>query len=143
MNTIWMLAQADAAKPQDAQDTVVSEKVAPSTTTTGADGKAATAPGETQKPLSIFQQPQFWLLGVMLIMVYFLMFRAPKKRQEQQQKMVQALKPNDRVQTIGGVLGTVVRVESDRILVKVDESNNTKIWFIPGAIHKLASDDGN
>jgi preprotein translocase subunit YajC len=55
--------------------------------------------------------------------------------------MVQSLKKNDRVQTIGGMLGTIIDVKDDEVLVKVDESNNTKIWFIASAISRVLSEE--
>jgi len=55
--------------------------------------------------------------------------------------MVQSLKKNDRVRTIGGILGTVIDVKDDEIILKVDESNNTKIRIAVGAISKVLSTD--
>ena len=69
--------------------------------------------------------------------MYFILFRGPKKRQQQQDQLVKALKKNDRVQTIGGILGTVLEVTDTEITLKVDESNNTKIRVLPSAINKV------
>ena len=48
--------------------------------------------------------------------------------------MVKSLQKNDKIQTIGGVIGTVLDVRDDEITVKIDESNNTKIKITPGAV---------
>jgi preprotein translocase subunit YajC len=69
--------------------------------------------------------------------MYFMMFRGPKKRQQQQQQMVKSLKKNDRVQTVGGILGTVLDVNDNEITIKIDESNNTKIKVLPSAINRV------
>ena len=50
--------------------------------------------------------------------------------------MVQSLQKNDRVRTIGGIIGTVVDIKGDEITLKVDESNNTKINVASSAIGK-------
>jgi len=55
--------------------------------------------------------------------------------------MVQSLQKNDKVQTIGGIIGTIVDVKEDEITLKVDESNNTKIKVSPNAIGKNISKD--
>ena len=55
--------------------------------------------------------------------------------------MVQSLKKNDRVQTIGGIFGTIVDIKGDEITLKVDESNNTKIKVVASAIGKNLSKD--
>ena len=51
--------------------------------------------------------------------------------------MVQALAKNDRVQTIGGILGTVIEVGDDSVTLKVDEANNTKMKVAPAAIARV------
>jgi preprotein translocase subunit YajC len=73
--------------------------------------------------------------------MYFLLFRGPRKKQQQHKQMVQSLGKNDRVQTIGGIIGTVVDIKDDEITLKVDESNNTKIKVSPSAIGRNLSKD--
>ena len=53
--------------------------------------------------------------------------------------MVQSLRKNDRVRTIGGIIGTVVDVKDDEVTLKIDESNNTKIKILSSAIGKNMS----
>jgi len=45
------------------------------------------------------------------------------------------------VLTIGGVVGTVVSVKDDQVVVKVDESTNTKMTFLKSAIQRVVTDD--
>jgi len=51
--------------------------------------------------------------------------------------MISAIKKHDRVQTIGGVIGSVVEVKPDYIVLKVDESSNTRITFSRSAIAQV------
>jgi preprotein translocase subunit YajC len=55
--------------------------------------------------------------------------------------MYARLAKNDRVLTIGGVVGTIVSVKEDQVVVKVDESTNTKMTFLKSAIQRIMSDD--
>lgn len=55
--------------------------------------------------------------------------------------MVQSLQKNDKIRTIGGIIGTVVDVKDDEITLKVDESNNIKIKIASSAIGKNLSKD--
>ena len=48
--------------------------------------------------------------------------------------MVKALQKNDKVKTIGGIIGTIIDIKDDVITLKIDESNNTKIKVTVGAI---------
>ena len=77
----------------------------------------------------------------MFFMFYLVLFRGPRKKQQQHRQMVQTLERNDRVRTIGGIIGVVVDVKGDEITLKVDESNNTKIKVISSAIGKNLSKD--
>lgn len=83
----------------------------------------------------------FLPLILILVIMYLLLFRGPRKKQQQHQKMVQSLQKNDRVRTIGGIFGTVIDVKNDVITLKVDESNNTKIKVTSGAISSVLLDD--
>jgi len=69
------------------------------------------------------------------------MFRGPKKQQQQHKLMIQSLKKNDKVRTIGGIFGTVMDVRDDEIVLKIDESNNTKIRVSSSAISKNLSQE--
>ena len=78
----------------------------------------------------------------MVVVMYVLMFRGPRKQQQQHKQMVQSLKKNDKVRTIGGIFGTIVDVRGDEVVLKVDESNNTKIRISTTAISKNLSQEG-
>ena len=41
--------------------------------------------------------------------------------------MISKIKKNDRVVTIGGIHGTAVTVKDNEIIIKVDESSNTRL----------------
>ncbi|KPK44016.1 MAG: hypothetical protein AMJ65_04215 [Phycisphaerae bacterium SG8_4] len=77
----------------------------------------------------------------MLVMMYLILFRGPRKKQQQHKQMMQALSKNDRVQTIGGIIGTVVDIKDDEITLKIDESNNTKMKILRSAISRNMSKD--
>jgi len=66
-----------------------------------------------------------------------------KKREQQHKKMIQSLEKNDKVRTIGGIIGTVVDIKEDEITLKIDESNNTKIKILRSAIGRNMSKDKN
>ncbi|MCG3128720.1 MAG: hypothetical protein CHACPFDD_03611 [Phycisphaerae bacterium] len=71
---------------------------------------------------------------------FFIVMRGSKRDQRKRDDMLKNVKRNDRVQTIGGVRGTVVEVRDDEIVVKVDEANNVKIRFARSAIAHVQAD---
>jgi preprotein translocase subunit YajC len=66
------------------------------------------------------------------IIMYFVMIRPQKKRQEQQQKLVSSLKTGDRVVTNAGIHGLISNVKETTVLVKV--ADNVKIEIDKSAI---------
>ena len=66
------------------------------------------------------------------IIMYFVMIRPQKKRQEQQQKLVSSLKTGDRVVTNAGIHGLISNVKESTVLVKV--ADNVKIEIDKSAI---------
>jgi preprotein translocase subunit YajC len=76
-----------------------------------------------------------------LAVLWFLMFRSKSGEQKKRQAMLNEMKKGSRVQTIGGILGTVVDVRDTEVVLKVDESTNTKMRFARSAIHRVLEDD--
>ena len=107
--------------------------------TTGTGGGGA-APTGTGSAWDILRTPMFPILLLILVM-YVFMFRSKRNQEKQRQDMLGQMKRGDRVQTIGGILGKVVDVEDTKILLKVDESSNTKIWFARSAINRVIAED--
>ena len=92
------------------------------------------------------QDPPFWTSPMMpifllIILLYVFMFRTKKGEQNKRQQMINSMKKGDEVQTIGGEFGRVMEIRDDRILVKVDESSNTKIWYARSAIHRVVGEE--
>jgi len=86
--------------------------------------------------------PQLWIgILLMIAIFYFVLFRGNTKTRKQRAEMLAGIKKNDRVLTIGGVLGTVVNVRDREIVLKVDETTNTKMTFLRDAIRTVVTED--
>lgn len=79
--------------------------------------------------------PTLLTFGAVFLIFYFLIIRPQNKKQKDTQKMLEALKKGDKVQSIGGIRGTIVAVKEDSIVVKVDD--NSKIEFVRNAISSV------
>ena len=86
--------------------------------------------------VDFIKSPMVMVMAIMLIFYVFLL-RGKKTQENQRKSMLDQLKRGDRIKTIGGILGTVVEAKDDEVLVKVDESSNTKIRFARSAIHQV------
>jgi preprotein translocase subunit YajC len=140
MTNIWILASAENG---EGQVVGMEETTDTPQTATQQDGTNGTAP-ETDTPSQPgFAPSQFIFLIVIVVIMYMLLFRGPKKKQQEHQKMVSALAKNDRVRTIGGIFGTVLDVRDDEIVLKIDESSNTKMRISPSAVATVLKDTKN
>ena len=101
----------------------------------------ASQPAKEAPPLMQFlSSPMtFVLLGVLVLYI----FMAKNKRGDEQKRknMLAQLKKGDEIQTIGGIIGKVIEARDDRVLVKVDETANAKIWFSRNAIHRVLEEE--
>ncbi len=66
------------------------------------------------------------------IIMYFVMIRPQKKRQEQQQKLIASVKTGDRVVTNSGIHGLISNVKETTVIVKV--ADNVKLEMEKSAI---------
>ena len=79
------------------------------------------------------------LLGFLPILLifaifYFLLFLPMQRQRKQQQKMLSALQNGQVVQTSGGIVGTIVAIESDDTLVLRVKPDNIKLQIARSAI---------
>jgi preprotein translocase subunit YajC len=98
---------------------------------------------QTSAPASGGGLGQFGLflpLAFVGVLYYVLLVLPRRKQDKQRQSMLNELKKGDRIQTIGGVLGTVVSSDATEVVVKVDESTNTKMRFVRTAVSKVITD---
>lgn len=100
-----------------------------------------TVPGPTGQPGG--GGGALFLPAVMIAMVVFMLLsaRSQKKREvRERESMFARLAKNDRVLTIGGVIGTVLSVKDNEVVLKVDETTNTKMTFVKSAIQRIITD---
>jgi preprotein translocase subunit YajC len=79
------------------------------------------------------------------ILFYLFLIRPQRREQAQRQALLNAIKKNDRVVTIGGIYGIVTNVhrEADEVTIKVDETTNTKLRLTLGSIARVMADESS
>ena len=82
----------------------------------------------------------FLPLILMLAVFYFLLIRPQQKRQKERMAMLDALKKGDKVITIGGLHGTIVDLNDDQVVLRVNE--NTKLTFERHAVNTVVQKQG-
>ena len=79
---------------------------------------------------------QFLPFVLMFVILYFLIIRPQRKRQKDQQLLIDNLKINDEVTTNSGIVGKIVNIKKDKntIVLRVDDTTGTKIEFVRSAV---------
>lgn len=75
-------------------------------------------------------------LFLIMIIFYFMLIRPQNRERQKQNQILKALKKNDRVVTIGGVVGTIVNIEPDSEVVTLRVDDNTRMVFLRSAIQR-------
>ncbi|KUO66985.1 MAG: hypothetical protein APF84_17485 [Gracilibacter sp. BRH_c7a] len=71
--------------------------------------------------------------------IYFIIIRPNSKQQKERRNMLDSLRLRDKVITIGGINGTVTKINEDTVIVKV--ANNVELEFIRPAIQSIENRD--
>ncbi len=141
MNDLLMLAQTDpAGSSSDSGAGPADGGSTESGTSQPGENPPANPGDQTKKPGGQLLEMAVPIALMMLVM-YFMVFRGPQKKQKKHRQMLDNLKKNDKIRTIGGIIGTVVDVRDDEVVVKIDESNNTKMRFIRQAVNTVIIDE--
>ena len=97
-------------------------------TTTNADGTTSTTSSST----SIY-----YMLGFIVILfglMYFFTIRPQRKKQQEAQKMLQALQKGDKVITNAGIYGQIENIYDDSFLLRTDSGSTIRVakWAVVG-----------
>ena len=115
-------------------------------TTSGSPARTSTTATTTSGPsggggggglFGLGQQGFIYIMLAVLVLMWVWMGRGKKKEQKKRQEMLGNLKKGDRITTIGGIVGSVIEVKPDEVVVKVDETNNTRMRFARWAIRGI------
>jgi preprotein translocase subunit YajC len=69
---------------------------------------------------------------LVFVIFYLLIIMPSRKKQKRHQEMVEQLKPGDKIITSGGIYGSVMGVQQDRIELKI--ATNVKIDITKNAV---------
>jgi preprotein translocase subunit YajC len=80
-------------------------------------------------------------LLIMFGIAYFLIFLPVQRQKKQQQAMLKSLENGQTVLTTGGIIGTIVAVNSDDTLILRVKPDNLKIQVSRSAVSSLVTAD--
>lgn len=143
-HTLMTLAQAAPSaeqapiKPNVPPPSVPLTPNAP-TDQTATSTTASPGPAANKQPQS---SPDFTFLYILLIVgvFWFVVMGGQRREKKKRAAMLEAIKKGDKVLTIGGMIGTIVEMRDNEVILKVDESSNTRIKFTRSAIQGVVEE---
>ena len=89
----------------------------------------ATAAGATEvaaeemstSAMIIYYAVQFLPMILIFVVFYFMLIRPQRKKDKEAKQMLENLKVGDRICTIGGIYGTIVRIKDQVLTIEVGE----------------------
>jgi len=85
------------------------------------------------------------MIVLMIVVFYFMLIRPQRKKDKQVKAMLDALKPGDRITTIGGIYGTIKNIKDDTITLYVGSDRMEMVvarWAIRGTEEVSVENDG-
>ena len=79
----------------------------------------------------------FWVLLAFIAFILITTIMSGRKEKRRVAEMLSSLSKGDKVQTAGGMIGTIAEVRDDTVVLRVDESTNTRIRFARSAVQKV------
>lgn len=80
----------------------------------------------------------FVMVGMLVLMIAMSAMTG-RKEKKRRAEMLSSLGTHDRVQTIGGVIGTIVSIRDDEVVLRVDDASNVRITFAKSAVSGVLS----
>ncbi len=105
-------------------------QAAPAAATAPAGAEAAAAPAAQAADPGSF----FWILIPVMLVILILPMFTQRKERKKRESMLSSLSKHDRVQTVGGLIGTIVEIKGGEVVLRVDDSAKVNMTFARSAV---------
>lgn len=140
IDTVLVLAQADAGAQPVKGVLGAGDQTATEGQPAGPDG--AGGAGGSKPAANPFGGFFFPLILAMIVLMVFTTITSGRKEKKKKAEMMSSLARHDRVQTIGGVIGTIVEIDAESVVLRVHESSDTRVRFARSAIQQVLRSGG-
>ena len=103
----------------------------------GEPGTAATGEEGAAAPPSLFGPGLMPFIFVILFLFIGMSFLSQRREKKRRKALLDQLAKKASVQTIGGIMGSVIEVKGDLVVLEVDKSSNTRMTFSRSAIQQV------
>jgi preprotein translocase subunit YajC len=77
------------------------------------------------------------------VLFYLFLIRPARRQENERQKLLSALKKNDKVETAGGIIGTVssIKDKDEEVMLKIDDNSNIRLRVTRRSIVRILGGD--
>ena len=79
----------------------------------------------------------FLVLGLVAAFMLIVVMPARRREKKEREEILTKLKKNDEVLTASGIIGIVAMIKEDEVVLKVDESSNTRLRVLKSTIARI------
>jgi preprotein translocase subunit YajC len=90
-----------------------------------------------QKTSAVHWIVQFFPFIVIFIVMFYMMGSSSRKDKKKKEELMNTLKKDDKIQTIGGIIGTVDEVMANEVRIIIDPTNKTSMTFAKASISTI------
>ena len=94
------------------------------------------AEGEQASPLGMLMP-----ILIVVFIFYFLVFRPASRERKEREAQVRSLAKHDKVITNAGIYGTVMSLDDESVVLRIDDKNNVRVKFSRAAIWQVLGGD--
>ena len=110
--------------------------LADATAPAGTEAGAVAAEEMSASATLIYYAVQFVPLILIFVVFWFVLIRPQRKKDKEAKEMLKNLKVGDRICTIGGIYGTIIKIKDEVLTVEVGEAK-TQLMFARWAIRNV------
>lgn len=81
--------------------------------------------------------PMLMLVMVFFVVMIFMTSMGGRRDRKRQASMLAGLTKQDKIKTSGGIIGTIVEIHGEELVIRTDESSNTRIRMSRGSIQQV------
>lgn len=80
------------------------------------------------------------IILVMFVVIIVWSVMGQRREKKKRERLLGSITKHDQVQTVGGIIGSVVDLRKDTVVLKVDESTNTRMTFARSSIQQVLTE---
>jgi|SaaInlStandDraft_1057018.scaffolds.fasta_scaffold11102_2 preprotein translocase subunit YajC len=94
-------------------------------------------PDPVSQPTALGSFLQFVPIIVIFFVIFWMSSSSQRKEKKRKEQLLATLSKGQKVQSIGGIVGTIEEVKDDLVVILVDERNKSTLTFSKSSINNV------